>query len=121
MLRAPCSLSTQATEPPLGAAVKSDGNGALRICSRVNFLVGAAKEMAHARDKTRSFREAIRLCYTLKRRSATDPRLCYRTATVRESVYINSYVKLLQGSRDCPRRRNNQRSIPQDRSEISGT
>src|SRR5258708_7330429 len=86
MLRAPCSLSTQVTEPPLGAAVKSDGNGALRICSRVNFFVGAAKETAHAREKMMKFRRAIRLCYTLKRQSATDPTVVYAPMVVYRPV-----------------------------------
>src|SRR6266478_4510807 len=86
MLRAPCSLSTQATEPPLGAVVRSDGNGALRICSRVNFFVGAGKATAHARKKTRNFREAIRLCYTLKRQSTTAPTVVYAPMVVYRPV-----------------------------------
>src|SRR5437667_12338057 len=44
MLRAPRSLKTQATAPPLGAAVRRSGKGALITCSMVNPDCCAATE-----------------------------------------------------------------------------
>src|SRR5215471_8767460 len=42
MLRAPYSLRIQATFPPPGAAVNSDGNGADMTCSSVNVFAPSA-------------------------------------------------------------------------------
>src|SRR5262245_64883414 len=44
MLRLPWASKTQATRSPIGDATRSDGNGELKTCSRVNPLFCRAEE-----------------------------------------------------------------------------
>ena len=57
--RAFLELSTQATAPPFGEAVKSLGNGALMIWSRVKCFAGDEKATEHATRQASGIRGVI--------------------------------------------------------------